>query len=838
VDANGDTLWVADGVPICAAADDQEAHQLVGDGSGGAIITWEDRRGATADIYAQRVDANGDTLWTADGVPICTVASNCGDPQLMGDGSGGTIITWRDSRNGNYDIYAQRLDANGDTLWSADGVAICTAANHQYSPQLISDGSGGAVITWYDYRSGSHYDVYAQSVDASGNTQWAADGVAICNAANSQSLPQLISDGLGGAIITWRDDRSGSHFDVYAQRVGADGNVLWPTNGAAICTVANDQKSVQLTGDGIGGAIIIWEDQRSGTWDIYAQRVGANGHSLWAADGVPICTAADNQRSPQLISDGFGGGVIAWDDHRSGKTDIYAQWVDANGNILWPVNGEAICTAADYEYYPQLAGDGSGGAIITWEDSRNGNDDIYAQRILGPVPRIVSISDVPNDQGREVSILWDRSYLDDPQYMLITDYTIWRKYPQGSKIESFGVEWDESLTKDLTQRVYIRVEREDGKTEYWELIGTVDAAYLDGYAYVAPTLEDSSASGAPYFSFFVSASTADPFIHWPSDPDSGYSVDDVSPAPTLMTIAHGSTKSAKGFLDLSWQQVTTGTDGSPETGPIQYNIYCDTTAWFTPAPGNLLTTTQDLTYAHSDARIGNSSSNLFYLVTATDGSGNQSEISNRTGEYDYDLKTTTGTDYTWAVFCLGDTNITMASDLEAYIEAHSSPATNCLSISGWNPVAQGYTSYTTVPIPMGDFALTPGAAYRIEVTADAVWTLVGDVLDTDVVSFDLKTTTGTDYTWVSVPLQLDTLAMASDLEAHIQAHSDPVTDCLSISEWNPVAQGYTSYTTIPIPMGDFAIRAGRAYRVEVTADAAWPVSGKRVKTFQKALRSE
>jgi hypothetical protein len=639
VDANGDTLWAADGVPICTAADDQESHQLVGDGSGGAIITWQDMRGAISDIYAQRVDANGDTLWAANGVPICTVASHHESPQLVGDGSGGAIITWQDYRGGTSDIYAQRVDANGDTLWAADGVAICTAANSQYSPQLISDGFGGAVITWHDYRGGSNYDVYAQRVDANGDTLWAANGVPICTAANLQFIPKLVADGFGGAIITWQDYRGGSNYDVYAQRVDANGNTLWRFNGAAICTAASHQRFIQLTDDGIGGAIITWRDERSGSnYDIYAQRVDANGNTLWAADGVIICTAADYHYDPQIISDGFGGAVITWYDNRSGKSDIYAQWVNANGNILWPAIGEAICTAADYQYYPQLVGDGAEGAIITWEDNRSGNYDIYAQRIIGPAPRIVSISDVPNDQGREVSILWDRSYLDDPQYMLITDYTIWRKYPLGSKIESFGVEWDGSLPKDLIQRVYLRIEREDGKTEYWELIGTVEAAYLEGYAYIAPTLEDSSGSGAPYFSFFVSANTADPFVHWPSDPDSGYSVDDINPAKTQVTaIAAGGAKGAVNTIWLAWDQVTTGEDGSPEKGAIRYRVYCDTHPSFTPGAGNMLAETASLSYLHTDARIGDPAANLFYLVTVTDGSDNESAVSNRVGEFDKSL---------------------------------------------------------------------------------------------------------------------------------------------------------------------------------------------------------
>jgi len=44
--------------------------------------------------------------------------------------------------------------------WQVDGVPICTAVNDQYSPKIISDGTGGAIIVWQDERSGSDWDMY------------------------------------------------------------------------------------------------------------------------------------------------------------------------------------------------------------------------------------------------------------------------------------------------------------------------------------------------------------------------------------------------------------------------------------------------------------------------------------------------------------------------------------------------------------------------------------------------------------------------------------------------------------------------------------------------------
>jgi hypothetical protein len=378
VDVDGNVLWEMNGTAICTGTQAQGRPNIASDGAGGAIIVWEDYRSPSDDdIYAQRVDANGNVLWVADGVPICAAEGNQGLARMISDGSGGAIVTWEDSRGAWYDIYAQRLDANGNVLWTSNGVAICTAAYNQEEPQLVSDGAGGAIITWYDYRDElymlRYYDIYAQRVDADGNILWTANGVAICTAIYSQFRPQLVSDGEGGAIITW-DDYRAYDYEIYAQRVGAGGNVLWTANGVAICTRSGSQVYPHLVSDGAGGAIITWQDYRPAGYDIYAQRVDADGNALWAVNGIAICTAAQAQAYPRLASDGAGGAIITWQDYRSASNyDIYAQRVDGNGNAIWITDGVVVCAAAGSQQYPEIVSSGSG-AIVTW-----GDGDVYAQ---------------------------------------------------------------------------------------------------------------------------------------------------------------------------------------------------------------------------------------------------------------------------------------------------------------------------------------------------------------------------------------------------------------------------------------------------------------------------
>jgi hypothetical protein len=391
--AFGTPPWQEDGVPVCVVNGGQEYPHIAPDGSGGAIVTWGDGRDygdTNYDVYVQRLDADGNTMWLDEAVSLCVASEGQYSRRIVSDGSGGAIVTWQDRRqgSGNDDIYARRVYSDGTAAWATDGVSLCVAADYQARPQIASDGLGGAIVTWQDERDDATTadDIYARRVDSGGNALWITGGVSICVSTNNQGRPQIASDGSGGAIVTWHDFRSGTSDDIYAQRVDAGGNTLWADNGVSLCVASGDQVYPQIATDGSGGAIVIWQDYRdSGATgaDIYAQRVYSDGTTAWAVDGVSLSIASNYQYYPRIASDGLGGAVVAWEDHRwSTDGDIYAQRVDGDGNILWQADGVTICTAIDEQIAPQVASDGARGAFITWQDGRNGSDfDIYARRV-------------------------------------------------------------------------------------------------------------------------------------------------------------------------------------------------------------------------------------------------------------------------------------------------------------------------------------------------------------------------------------------------------------------------------------------------------------------------
>ncbi len=405
IDSSGTRQWTpVNGVVICDAVGTQKSCKIVPDGSDGAIITWRNDN-ADWNIYAQRVNSLGERQWSPlDGVLICIDDGphSLWHYETVADGSGGAIIIWKDTEGAGVPgiVYAQKVNSSGTLLWGSSGKVVSDASEHAKNPVAVTDGSGGAIIVWWDQRTGGDFDIYAQKIDSDGNRQWGASDLCVCDVVNDQQDSRIVADGSGGAIITWDDDiyGNGSYYKTYAQRVNSSGSLQWGINGVCIC----DEISVypEIVADGLGGAIIVWQDYRSGgNLDIYAQRVNSSGISQWTANGVCICNATGNQTNHKVITDGLGGAIITWDDQRDGRHDIYAQRVDDDGNIHpnWTQNGVLICDTTNAGFtgiHPQIATDGSNGVITTWQDGRNpdNNGDIYAQRVTADGAGIIESS--------------------------------------------------------------------------------------------------------------------------------------------------------------------------------------------------------------------------------------------------------------------------------------------------------------------------------------------------------------------------------------------------------------------------------------------------------------
>jgi hypothetical protein len=347
----------------------------------GVIVVWQVAAADSGDIAALRLDPlSGAPVWPAPTAVVAGAGSQR-DPLAVPDPSGGAIVAWTDTRSGTPQVFAQRVDAGGAVRWTAGGVGLRTGAGTATLAVLVADGAAGAVAAWADSRGG----YWAQRVDSLGVAAWAPDGVPLCGPGAVQGLV-AVADDTGGMVAAYEQtDGTGFFRDLYAQRLRGTGVRAWPDTGVVLSRARYFQRAPAITGDGAGGAIVAWDDSRTfHLAQVFAQRVDSAGAVPWTADGVALCTTNDTRPWPAIAPDGSGGAVVAWQDGRAGQVDVWAQRVSASGAPLWTPEGVPVSTAADSQRAIVAVPDGAGGATFAWVDGRGGvpgSPDLYSQHV-------------------------------------------------------------------------------------------------------------------------------------------------------------------------------------------------------------------------------------------------------------------------------------------------------------------------------------------------------------------------------------------------------------------------------------------------------------------------
>lgn len=371
VNASGGVQWKKDGIALCNSTHSQTLPIICSDLMEGVIIAWREWRDGYLHIIAQRINSFGNILWNSDGVLISNANNNKYHHEICSDGYGGAIITWASGS-----VRVQRINSTGQLKWTNKGIYICNGGSY---PKICADGDGGAVIAWEDFRNEeiSGIDIYAQKVNSTGDAQWANNGVEMCGWATHELDHKICSDGKGGAVVAYRDYLPNSHEHVRIQGINSSGIVKWGIYGIGISNNSDRYPWLDICSDDSSGSYITWNDNNKNA--ICVQHANSTGHVQWIDGGVAVSKKPGASR---IFQDGFGGVIVTWYQIEVvwNDRDIYAQRLDVNGDINWETNGTKICTADEIQVCPELCNDGSGGAIIVWNDFRT-DLDLYAQRI-------------------------------------------------------------------------------------------------------------------------------------------------------------------------------------------------------------------------------------------------------------------------------------------------------------------------------------------------------------------------------------------------------------------------------------------------------------------------
>ena len=403
IDSSGKLLWLQGGLPVSEGTGtiissmvlSQAGFSMVSDGSGGAIIAWAGESAASAkisnmdnfnplNIYVQRIGSDGVLMW-----PDTAVAA--GDNwQIVAAGDGSAVIAWDNFKPHSMalrDDYLclQKFAPDGTRLWGNNGLTLITSSPFQTSASgnvdrslptytgthdIVSDGAGGVVVIWDEERGNGANQAYAQRVDSQGNPAWSGNTLVGNGTYQSHSL---LTDGSGGAFLTLQAYNQGVTFRV---QVGHDGGLLGVT-----------QYYPYSAGDGSGGSIncriqLVQPNAGSGTiYDtLYVQRLDAAGSPVWPEKQVISSRLGYEIINLQCTADGSGGILMSWHlvKGETARGVIYVQKADASGNLLFGTTGINVFGSASTWQWCNTVSDGDGGLFVTAPTNSN---KIFIQHI-------------------------------------------------------------------------------------------------------------------------------------------------------------------------------------------------------------------------------------------------------------------------------------------------------------------------------------------------------------------------------------------------------------------------------------------------------------------------
>ncbi len=331
-------------------------------------------------IYSQYFDASGTPRGNIFKVTTDDESRMCRHPVISAHAGRNFVIAWQDGRDGNYDIYAQRYQANGKAVGDNFLVNDDVNSSHQIAPSIGKDIAGNFVISWQDTRNG-HPDIYGQRYNFKGTKLGANFRINDDEENNNQKNSAICVQASGKYLVVWADERN-SNSDIYAQLFNPSGSAQGDNFQINDDVGSSNQQNPSIVVDYKGNYIITWEDERNENYDIYAQRYNSNGITFGTNFKVNDVEDVSNQSNPSIDVNFTGDFTIVWQDERNGDSDIYAQQFYSNGTELgvnFRVNDDQ---GGNQQYYPSITMDKNGTSFIVWQDDRNGDADIYGQQLI------------------------------------------------------------------------------------------------------------------------------------------------------------------------------------------------------------------------------------------------------------------------------------------------------------------------------------------------------------------------------------------------------------------------------------------------------------------------
>jgi hypothetical protein len=231
IDFKGKNLWTSGGKPVTSRQGNQTNPQVLTADSV-LIVSWTNDQ-SDKNIYIQRFDKTGRALWAKDGVAVIEIEGDQFGQKLLPDGTGGAIVSWIDKRFESIkaNIYAQRVTYKGELDWREDAIEV--ASNHNTDKSyvsIVSDNRGGIIAVFKEKREGNNL-IYGQKLFNTGTYVSQIVGLTVQSVQDSVKISWYSANEPGNTT-----------FDIERSSQSESGGTRWGVIGSIFSEVKSSAK--------------------------------------------------------------------------------------------------------------------------------------------------------------------------------------------------------------------------------------------------------------------------------------------------------------------------------------------------------------------------------------------------------------------------------------------------------------------------------------------------------------------------------------------------------------------------------------------------------------------
>ncbi len=439
------------------------------------IVFWSDATLGGMDVFAQKINQSGQTLWT-EPLPMVSKPGDQDILDVVSTSDNNFIIIWQEYEiNEVLGVWAQKITSNGQRLWTEDGVEISDGGQVMREATLVANSVGGAFIA-FQYGYGSNV-VMGQNLDTLGNQLWQTGGIQLTTYNTNINLAQAVSDGAGGMIINYSSyensqemnhllrlsetgsvignnplmplgsfpgyryqimpGNNGEYILYYVQnesnplirlsKINNEGTLLIPQTVDYLLSTYDYIANYALDISPDGGVAVAWKSNSDGETHWRAQRLSSAFAPMWPEPGVLIGANSYDGGNLSLAVGANDNTWIAWDisDYAGTVREVRAQMVNAAGVAAWSAEG-------------MLLSEGNGNPLVlaypdrgmfVWSPNLEGSTSVRRQVITTGGALFLAENGEPMTQG-----LNGQAYLADVVAFDEKFLNIWSDSRSGSQL--------------------------------------------------------------------------------------------------------------------------------------------------------------------------------------------------------------------------------------------------------------------------------------------------------------------------------------------------------------------------------------------------------------------